>query len=299
MIKNGLKTYFQSFLYVFMPLGALFLALLAAGTLLFGLVASHTQTFFSSVSSLYGEVNIDVDGLIAYLIEYLNGLSGGNSDTLISLIRQGQWLTDGVRAYFTEYNPEVLQYGEKFNVMLDVYVADIQKSIIWAYLVILLGVIGGWFLTKYIIRRDHAKRSLKKWLLNYVTDSILSATVVALVTWILSLWSYGALITYFISGLMYGLIALLEAYLVHGYKKVDIKQVVTCRNAVLLMAVNLITTVISILITVLFAVVFNMIVALAVAYALVIFTFAVTSMNAEAYVVREVNALPVQLAEGK
>lgn len=291
MIKSGLNIYFKSFLYVFVSLGALFLAILIAATVLFDRCVVYTRDFAESVVGLYDGVHPDVNGMITYLVNYLEQLTEWNTERLLAVIKEGTWLTDGVLQYLSEQNPGILQSGEKLNLLLAEYGNSLQRGLIGAYIIILAGVVAGFFLTKYLIRRESAKRGILKWLLNSLADSVLSATVIAFTTWILSLWSPGALITWLISGLVFGLVSLFEAYLVHGYKKIDAKEIVTEKNALALIGVDLITMSISVVIILAFLYLLNIVVALAVAYALLILTFVVIELNAEAFVVRKVQSV--------
>lgn len=286
MIKSGLKTYFKSLPYIFISLGALFVAVLLGGTLLFGGIVAQTKIFASSLYEAYSGWKIDVRALVSYVVEELWQEADGQLSVVLSLVREGDWLTECIRRYLEGLEGGGMQGGQ-WSLLLADYVSGVRVCVLQSYLVVLLGVVGGFFLTKYLIRRDAAKRSLWKWALNGLIDSLLSATVVTFVSWLLSVWSPGVLVTFLLSGLVFGLISLFEAYVIHGYKRVKFSQIVTGRNALCLTFVNILNFILSFLIVLAVYFIFNAVVAVAIGYALIILTMIVTGLNAEAFVVNE------------
>lgn len=288
MIKSGLKTYFKSFAYLFVSLGTLFLALLLGATLLFkGIAACANQTALS-LGELFGQVHIDGGELISYIFGYFEELTGADPAEMLKVLKEGGWLGEAVRAFLAENGFDVAQYREAIGAILSDAAGAIRRYFILFYLVVLAGVVGGYLLTKMLIRRDAAKSNIVKWLVRNALDSLLSATVVAFITWLLAQWSPSVLFTSVVSSLVFGLISLFEAYVVQGKRAVPLKQIVNGKNALVLVAVNLLTAAISLGIAALIGVVFNFAVALAVGYALAILCLVVTSLNAEVYVVKTI-----------
>ena len=81
-----------------------------------------------------------------------------------------------------------------------------------------------------------------------------------------------------------GVIALIEAYAVHGYKKIGWKKVINAKNAALLLATNLIIFILAWVATVITVLITNGAVGLFVGFALFEIALIVISMNAESYV---------------
>lgn len=298
MIKNGLKTYFKSFAYLFVSLGVLFLALLLGGTMLFRGVLNALGAAASSLNELFGQIHIDGGELLAYVLDYFGEVTSFDLDNMLETLREGGWLGDAVRAYLAENGFDAVQYREAMNAIVGNASADIRRYIVGFYLVVLAGVGGGYMLTKALIRRDAAKSNLLKWLVRNAVDAVLSATVVAFITWLLSKWSPSVLFTTVISSLLFGSISLFEAYVVQGGKKVELKQIVNGKNALVLAALDLITIAITMAIVALVFAVTNAVVALAFGYAMIVLCLIVNSLNAEIYVVEVVAERNKQLSSG-
>ena len=93
-----------------------------------------------------------------------------------------------------------------------------------------VGFIAGFLLIKWLIRRDIAKRSILKYLLISLVDAIFAGAMIALCTWIYSLSHWLTAVAIATGLVLSGGISLIEAYLVHGRGKVDVKAVVNAKN---------------------------------------------------------------------
>lgn len=149
---------------------------------------------------------------------------------------------------------------------------------------LVLGLIGGYLLTRWLVRRNIARRSLWKYLLNAFIDSLLTATLVALCVWLIQVWKPNALISSLISILLFGFISLFEAYVIHAWKKVDIRKVVNAKNIFKLFATDLIIFVLAWVCVLLAIALTNLIAGIVIGIVLMEIAFIVIGLNAEAYV---------------
>ncbi|MDE6401681.1 MAG: hypothetical protein K2L54_03615, partial [Clostridiales bacterium] len=146
-----------------------------------------------------------------------------------------------------------------------------------------IGLVGGYWFTKWLIRRNIAKRSIWKFVLMTFIDSVFSAALMIITAWLAAMWWVSAFISAIVSVLLVGIFTLTEAYLVHGRNKVPFKSIVNFKNLIKLLVTNAIVFALSFVIT-LIAVAINAIAGIFIGVAFIAIAFIVTGLNAEAYV---------------
>ena len=129
-----------------------------------------------------------------------------------------------------------------------------------------------------------AKRGLWKFILATAVDAALTVLLIILTVWIEAINSVSGVIAGVLSMLVLGLIALLEAYLVHGRKKVRMRQVVSIGNVLKLFCVNLIIIAVAFSFSFIVLAVANIVVGVFICLPLIEIAAIVMSLNAEAYV---------------
>ena len=123
-----------------------------------------------------------------------------------------------------------------------------------------------------------------EYLLISLTDSLITASLVAVSVYLLSLWQPSVFISTSVSLLLFGFISLLEAYIVHGLGKVEFKSVVNFKNILRLIATNLLIFAAAAAMVALLTALTNTFVGIFVGVSLLEIAFIVVGMNAEAYV---------------
>ena len=151
-------------------------------------------------------------------------------------------------------------------------------------MLILIGFILGYFVTKWLIRRDITHRKWYKAILFAIVDVIV--LVLAIVLGIMSINKFGMNGIWFILLILIVLSAfsLFEGWLIHGVKKVKITKVLNIKNILFLILGNLIVVAAGAL-TIFLVNLLGMIVLTAVmGLAIVEVTQVVITANAEGYV---------------
>ena len=120
-------------------------------------------------------------------------------------------------------------------------------------------------------------------LLHYFVDSILSSTMVAMCVWLLSVWKPSIFISSVISILLFGFISLLEAYIVHAWKKTDVKRIVNVKNIFQLFLTDAIIIVLVGVFVQLIVLLTNTFAGISVGIVLMEIAFIVIGRNAESY----------------
>lgn len=284
MIKQGLTNYFKNLKYFFTPLGTLALGFVFGLSVFLPGVSSSLQAMVDEVQTVLADASIDFVALKNSLTTAVRALDWQSPLSAIGKMLSAEWLTETLNGCVNA----LVESSEVYTVPINEAVTAFLDSLSFYFSALIaftfFGVLGGYFLTKWLIRRHMAKRALWKYFLASFIDSILTATLVALCAWLLTVWKPSIFISSSVSLVLFGFIALLEAYIVHARGNTDVKQIVNAKNIFLLFATDLIIFLIAALIIVIIIAITNSLVGIFIGIALTEIAFIVISLNAEAYV---------------
>jgi len=179
----------------------------------------------------------------------------------------------------------ITSFKRVFNVFVESSKSPINFSSMVA-IILGISVLFGYFITRTIIRRKIAKRDLRTGIIMYVFDLIVVAASLWLIGYISTLWNIGALLTSLVTLLIYGAIALVEAYLAHYKKGLKLIDVVNMKNILLLYLVSIILYCITSGLCYLLKAFVNNFVYTFIQIPLYLISLAVIEFNAESYVIQ-------------
>ena len=284
MIKQGIINFFKNLKYFFTPLGALALGLIFGLSVAIPRTVSSVSDFAGSVQSILSDTTIDFTALENSIISAIQSLDWSNPWDAIGTMINSDWLMNTLNDCVGSFVEITEVYATQFKAAVNSFTHDIAICFAKLIVFLVLGLIGGFFLTKWLIRRNIAKRSLWKFLLHSFVDSTLSSTLVAMCVWLLSVWKPSIFISSVISVLLFGFISLLEAYIVHAWKKTDIKRIVNLKNIFQLFLTDAIILVLVGVFVQLIVLLTNTFAGISVGIVLMEIAFIVIGLNAESYV---------------
>lgn len=284
MIKQGIINFFKNLKYFFTPLGALALGLIFGLSVAIPRTVSSVSDFAGSVQSILSDTTIDFTALENSIISAIQSLDWSTPLDAIGTMISSDWLMNTLNDCVGSFVEITDVYATQFNAAVNSFTHDIAICFAKLIVFLVLGLIGGFFLTKWLIRRNMAKRSLWKFLLHSFVDSTLSSTLVAMCVWLLSVWKPSIFISSVISVLLFGFISLLEAYIVHAWKKTDIKRIVNVKNIFQLFLTDAIILVLVGVFVQLIVLLTNTFAGISVGIVLMEIAFIVIGLNAESYV---------------
>lgn len=284
MIKQGVKNFFCSLKYFFTPLGTMFLGMMIGFSVLFPGIFGAIAALVEGIKELAANVNLNFEVLGGDIWSSVMALDWHDPLNAAKTLLSAEWLHDTL----TEVLQSILGTDfETFKESIAELVASFSNTIVFDLAVFftfwVLGFIAGFFIVKFQIRKDIAKRSLWKLLLATALNSLLTSLYIAVMLVLSALWRWAAIIAVVLLILLLNGIALLEAWLIHGRGKVKIKDVVNFKSAGAYALANLIILLISIVITVL-ACAINMLMGLFVGLTILEIAIIVADLNAESYV---------------
>ncbi|MBE6136961.1 MAG: hypothetical protein E7176_01010 [Erysipelotrichaceae bacterium] len=284
MIRNTLVFYIKSLRYIFIPIIILLVcSLLGFGILYLG-AKIELDNFNMDISGGISSINLDVNKLLDYIITSFSELSWDNPFETLKMIVQEDWINLRVDEFISMANADYASYQAQITEAINNSLNGFKVYLIIFVILIIIGFLAGYYITSSRIHKRFAEISLKRTILVTIVDAVLSVTLVALITYLVSVWVSSIFISSVISILVYATVTLLEAYLGHRNKKMRMENIVTPKNIVLLLVSDLLILIITIAIIYLLFLIPFVLISLLFTYALVILGFVTISLAAEVFV---------------
>ena len=284
MIKKAVKNYFVNLKYFFTPLGTLALGLILGLSVFLPGAKIALSDLVESIREILSSAVIDVEHLEQSLADAVGSLDWSQPLAAVGTIFDGEWLTDTINESVLPFVENAELYAGDLMFAAEAFTISVVALFIAAVFFVAAGFIAGFLLIKWLIRRDIARRSVLKYLLVSLVDAVLAGGMIALCAWIYSLSPYLTAVAVVIGLVLSGGIALIEAYLVHGRGKMDVKTVVNAKNVLKLYCGDLLILLIAGAFSALVYWLVNAIAAALLGLIFVEIALIVIDLNAEAYV---------------
>lgn len=284
MILQGVKNFFMNLKYIFVPMGTVALGLVFGLSVLIPGALSSASVLVDSVAEILEGTPLDWDALLSSVTDSAGELEWSDPVTAVQTMFSDDWLTAALSRAVGALVGDVGAYTSELGAAAGVFAGAMGSYLSTLVIFVFLGFLLGYFLLKIFIRRNMARRAFWKYLLISLTDSLITASLVAVSVYLLSLWQPSVFISTSVSLLLFGFISLLEAYIVHGLGKVEFRRVVNFKNILQLIATNLLIFAAAAAMVALLTALTNTFVGIFVGVSLLEIAFIVVGMNAEAYV---------------
>lgn len=283
MIKQNVVNYLKCLKYVFTPLGIIALGFVFGLSIAIPTVLDAISEMCKNISEISSK-SVDFKALFDNISAAVSALDWSDPIQAIGTMFTKQWFNDTVINSLNEIISDVENYLAQITEAVNACISVIVVSVVVVAVLVLLAVIGGAFLTKWMIRKDIAKRTFKQFIVGTLIGSALSGAIAGLGVWLGILWNNSVYITVpvaFIGALFY---SLFNSYFTYGYKKIRFSQVVNIKNVLKLAASDLIVFAIGVAITVLVSLIANIAIGVFVGLGLFIVTVSVMEMSSDSYI---------------
>ncbi len=292
LIRNSFKNFATNLLFIFIPMGIVYLFFLFA---IFTFVTSFMQTASGTVSELASliqlssaESSASVREFFSYVLAELEGQGGVLG--ILRCVFDPQWIRDTLRGFFSVLSENSAGFEEQFGQIADRFVASVKTALGVAIGLCSLGLILANYATGYAVRRKTAKRDLKRFLLAHALVPLMQSIVqIGCVFLLTVIRLYGILLFAAIIFLLSGL-ALINAWIVYNDGKLKLKDVLTAENVLAQIVVSLIALALNVVIALLLMLL-NPIFALLVTLPVMIYTLKIAEIGADSYVAAKVQAI--------
>lgn len=133
------------------------------------------QHLVSSISQITGNVNFDFRAFLDCIAEAVGWLDWENPSETLDIALSADWLSNTFNDCIHSLLPETNQYAEQVTAAVTVSIAEIISCAIVFLFMSSLGLLGGFLLTRFLVKRTIAKRAWWKNLLSALFDIIFSA----------------------------------------------------------------------------------------------------------------------------
>lgn len=293
MIKQGIVNFFKNLKYFFTPLGTIALGLVFGLSVLIPGVISSVSTLAGDVKTILEGSAVDLAVLKDGIFSAVKALDWGDPLAAVRTLASADWIRTTLNALVgtEEYTAQFTASIQTFTHSLGLYLSAVVSFTA-------IGMIAGYFLTRWLIRRNMAKRTIKTFLLHALVDSFLTVALAGVCAWLATLWRPSILISTLFAVVFFGTVSLFEAFLIHGRGKIALKKIVNFKNVMKLFVTNLIIFLLTAALVALVVFVVNVIVGVFVGIAFLEIGFIVIALNAEAYVKTSAeNAQTIQNAQ--
>lgn len=282
MIKKSLKTFFQNLIYIFVPLGCLFLSLMLGAIVLYQGVKTQCAALVTDINGLLQDSQIRLDELIYAIVKSAAELPWDNPIKAILQIFSTGWLSARISEIIGVATGTVEGLANGIIAAVKSALSGLVPYIVGFIVILVVGLFVGFYITKYFVKRNSIKH--KKFILWSLLESLVFLILFSIGTWLVSLWKYSFYFSIVVSIVVFGFITLTEAYVAQPEKTIGFKQIVNIKNSFSLVLSYLILLVVcGALLSIIYAV-SNLLIALALGYALICIVFSVMSLTGRLYV---------------
>lgn len=287
MIKNALKTFFKNLIYIFVPMGIIYLFFIL---IVFGLVSSTVSAAGSSLNAFFTLVSQTVDGaegLVKDYFEYAFGLINwnGNFFDVLKEVLNTDWVYNTVVGFMQTLNVSVAGFeAEAANIVTD-FVQTVAASLVVSVIALMLSVFFANFITRMVIRRMNARRGLKKKILALILQSTVVVAILGLTAYLFTFWQFSAAIMAVVYVIVISFTSLLCAWLIHGGGKVKFRKAVNFRNICTYFLSAVFILLICVAALALLLVLTNASLVILIGVPLIVYASNIIGVNADAYVV--------------
>lgn len=284
MIKNGLKSYFKNLKYFFTPLGAFALGIVMGLSVFIPGCLAALSDLWKDVSEIATSAEVDFSNLKNCVVNAVTSLDWNNPLDALSNLLSKEWLTQTLNDCISALQADTAGITSQLTSAVDKCINGIIACAVVFFFFSLVGLFGGYYLTRWLIRRNEAKCALWKRLCISALNILLLSLSVTLCAKFYDMWKPGGFIYAIVQMILAGIIALLDAYLLHGYKKVNLTNAVNFKNIVILNVAHAIILILAFAIFLIASLAINIIVGLFIGISLFEIALIVVGLNAEVYV---------------
>lgn len=300
MIQTAIKNYIVNLKYYFTPVGTLAIGMIIGLSILIPASLSALSQMLNGIIGIINDSQVDFNTVKDYLIDSITLLNWSDPITSLKTLLSAEWLNATLTECFKVVSVELQPYGDIITGEVNNALSMIKICIIIFVFFTVVGLAGGYYLTRFLVRRNIAKRGLRKFMIATLADALITTGLQFFCGCLYAIWKPSVFFTTLLSLFLFAFVSLLEAFLVHGRNKVDIKLILNFKNGIFLILSDFIIYYCSIALFFLAVAITNIMAGVFIGFAFVEIAFIVITLNAESYVIKhisKVNEEPVPLKE--
>ena len=299
MVWKGIKNFFINLKYFFTPLGAFALGMVLGLSVLLPVIGGAVQTLATNISELSGNISFDFEALVESLSDAVSRLDWNNLSASVRTILSREWLSNTFNECIYSLLPGAEEYAAQITEEINAAISKMVNGFAGFAVFSALGLIGGFFLTRYLVKKTIAGLPWWKNFLSALYDLIIVFAFTYIILWIKNVWSPSVIITGVLSVILFGFLTLLRAYLLYGRKKIKAGKVINLKNVIVLLITNIVICITAGAVIALAYALTNIIVGTFMAVSLVEIGVLVIAYNADSYVKTKADKEAVKAQENQ
>lgn len=180
MILNGLKNYFINLKHFFTPIGTLAVGMFIGLSILIPGAFGVVVALIGRLAETAGEANVDFEAVKNYIVDAVNALDWSDPIASLKIMLTREWLTGVVNGCLDIVANGLKPFEDAVTAAVNDAVFTLTALIVTFFLLCIIGLIGGYCLTRFLVRRTMAKRTFKKFMFALFVDSFVTAALIAL-----------------------------------------------------------------------------------------------------------------------
>lgn len=283
-VKYALKNFLKCLKFIFVPLGMLSLGVILGLSLAIPLCGRSLNELFDAVSNSVQDVTIDTAALRKEFFAVVGELDWNEPQSALSSLMDKAWFTEAITRCLTALTG--MDYSANAGVLseIDAAVNGVVTGTLIFSLFVSLAFIGGYILTKSLIRRELASRSVWKFIIVYIFHGVATLGITVLGVWLVTLWKPSVFIFPIVFFLIMSALSMFEAFIVHGWGKLPVKRILTAKNVGTKLLSDLIIFLIWVASVAVITAIFNAFAGVLIGVLIFEISTIVIDLNAEAYV---------------
>lgn len=284
MLKSGLKNYFINLKYYFTPIGTFAVGIIIGLSILLPGALAAVSQFAEEVTVIIKGNNVDFTPTKDFIVNSITSLDWSDPIAALGTMLSKEWINSVAEGSLKLISTELEHYSVPITQSFNAMIANMVFLFVVFVVFCVAGLVVGYVLTRFLVRRNMARRVFWKFFLSAVVDSLLAAGLVAFCVWLFTVWKPSVIISSLFSFIVFGSVTLLQAYLIHGLGKIKLRQVLNLKNIVFLNLSNLIVFYISVVLLSAAIALTNAFAGIFIGFAFVEIALIVINFNAEGYV---------------
>lgn len=236
MVVNALKNFGKNLIYVFVPMGTVYLFMLFA-ILLF--TSSTVKNLSEALNQIIATVGESIEQSSASVEEFLAYAFGridwnGNFFDTISKILSTNWISETLKGFFDTLSASTEGFDARIATIASNFTGALKADIGIAAAIIAVGIWLANTVTRYVLRRRTAKRSVRGTIAAHTLVPIAQSAAVFAASVLFAFIKWFAILALVAAVALWAIISLLNSFIIYRDKDtpLDIKDVITLRNVI-------------------------------------------------------------------
>ncbi len=285
MIKTTLKNFFKNIVYVFIPMGIIYLFLLIS---IFLFCTNFVQNLSSTITSLGGLLEstiVQSESSLADFFSYAIGRVDWHGDFLETLntIFESNWINETIQGFIETIATSTEGMEEELNEIIAIFTGNIIISLFLVFILFILSIFIANFVTRFFIRKHLAQRTIKNTILAYTLIPILQVTAIVLFLILYVKVQYCSWLILILFLLLNNALSLISSWIVYRKKDLKLSSILNFKNFFSSILCTIMITLFDVIIFLLLLWM-NAVIAFLLMIPIVIYSYGICDLQVDAYV---------------